>query len=141
MKLSSQKIQRGKKIELQMTSMIDVVFLLLIFFMTTAAFVKTERDLDSAIKVKKKSATAARADFEPAIVDIVRDGETFVYKMGSRKMTTQDDLIALLRRMENKGDGAFVRVRDEAPFHMAAAAVQACKKAGFQLVSYVPLAD
>ncbi|MCB0185031.1 MAG: biopolymer transporter ExbD, partial [Caldilineaceae bacterium] len=33
MKLSARKLERGRKVELQMTSMIDVVFLLLIFFM------------------------------------------------------------------------------------------------------------
>ena len=59
MKLSSRKIEREKRIELSMTSMIDVVFLLLIFFMTTASFVKTERQLDSAIRVKNKTAEQA----------------------------------------------------------------------------------
>ena len=45
MRLSSHKLQRETHLELPMTSMIDVVFLLLIFFMTTSAFVKTEREL------------------------------------------------------------------------------------------------
>ena len=87
MRLSSQKLQRERKIELQMTSMIDVVFLLLIFFITTAAFVKTERNLDSAIDVERKSPSTTRREFEPTIIHVVRSGETFVYKIGSREMT------------------------------------------------------
>jgi biopolymer transport protein ExbD len=140
MKLSSRKLERGTQIELQMTSMIDVVFLLLIFFMVTAAFVRTERNLDPAIKVKRSSAAQTEMDFEPTIVDVVRgQGGSFVYKLGSRELTSLEELTGVLRMMGNKFDGAFVRVSDEAPFRMAAAAVQACKSAGFISVSYVPM--
>lgn len=140
MRLSSRKLQRESKIELAMTSMIDVVFLLLIFFMVTTSFVKTERELDSAIKVKKKSA-AAPSDLEPAIVEIVRGDSGWVYRIGSRDMTSSDELTGVLRQFDNKLDGAFVRVSDDAPFAMAAAAIQACKSANFLAVSYVPLSD
>jgi biopolymer transport protein ExbD len=139
MKLSSRKLERGTQIELQMTSMIDVVFLLLIFFMVTAAFVRTERNLDPAIKVKRSSAAQAQMDFEPTIVDVgLGESGRFVYKLGSREMTSDEELTNLLKLMGNKVDGAFVRVSDDAPFRMAAAAVQACKAAGYPAVSYVP---
>ena len=45
----------------------------------------------------------------------------------------------LLKQFENKIDGAFVRVSDDVPFDMAAAAIQACKTAKFLTVSYVPM--
>ena len=138
MKLSSRKVQREKKIALSMTSMIDVVFLLLIFFMTTASFVKTERDLDSAIKVNEKSVAQA-SDLEPAIVEIVSGGSGFVFRVGSRELATGAELTNVLRAFPNKLDGAFVRVSDGAPFQMAAEAIQACKDADFVSVSYVPM--
>jgi biopolymer transport protein ExbD len=122
-----------------MTSMIDVVFLLLIFFMVTSSFVKTERDLDSGIKVERESAGGEQSDFEPAIVDVVNANGTFVYRLGSRDFATQQELVQVLRQFENKVDGAFVRVSSDAPFDMAAAAIQACKTANFVTVSYVPL--
>ena len=125
-----------------MTSMIDVVFLLLIFFMVTASFVKTERNLDSAIKVNKQSASAAESFLEPAIVEIVAgQGEAggYVYQLGGREFTTQQELTRILRQFENKADGAFVKVPNQAPYEMAVAAVQACKSAGFASVSYVPV--
>ena len=139
MKLSSRKIEREKRIELSMTSMIDVVFLLLIFFMTTASFVKTERQLDSAIRVKNKTAEQALSDLEPAIVEVVPSGDRFLYKLGTREITSDEELTRVLKSFPNKEDGAFVRVSDGAPFRMAAAAIQACKTAGFETVSYVPL--
>ena len=139
MKLSSRKIEREKRIELSMTSMIDVVFLLLIFFMTTASFVKTERQLDSAIRVKNKTAEQELSDLEPAIVEVVPSGDRFLYQLGTREITSDEELTRVLKSFPNKEDGAFVRVSDGAPFRMAAAAIQACKTAGFATVSYVPL--
>ena len=41
--------RHGSKLELQMTSMIDCVFLLLIFFMVTSSFNRAERELDTGI--------------------------------------------------------------------------------------------
>ena len=140
MRLSSRKLEQAGQIELSMTSMIDVVFLLLIFFLTTASFVRTERYLDSAIKVNSRSASQSANDMEPAIVEVVSgSGGGFVYKLGTRELVSIDELEGVLRQFENKGDGAFVRVSDEAPFRMAASAIQACKTAGFNTVSYIPL--
>ena len=139
MKLSSHKIQRESRLELSMTSMIDVVFLLLIFFMVNSAFVKTERELDSGIKVDRQAAGETRSDFEPAIVEVVNSGGRAVFRLGSREFTTQVELVGVLRQFENKADGAFVRVADDVDFEMAAAAIQACKTARFLTVSYVPL--
>ncbi len=138
MKLSSRKLERERKIMLSMTSMIDVVFLLLIFFLTTASFVKTERDLDSAIKVNKSSSAAA-SDLEPAIVEIVAGEGGFVFRIGARETSSQDELTNILRAFPNKLDGAFVSVSNGAPFRMAAVAIQSCKDADFVAVSYVPM--
>jgi len=136
MKLTS---RGGSKLEMQMTSMIDVVFLLLIFFMVTSSFQKTERELDPAVKVERRAAARAAQDLAPAIVEIVRGGGgEFVFKLGGRETASPVELTEVLSRFENKAGGAFVRVADAAPFQMAAAAIQACKDARFTSVSYVP---
>ena len=130
---------RDKDPDLNITPLIDVVFLLLIFFMTTAAFVKTERELDSGIKVERQAAGESRSDFEPAIVEVVNSGGRVVFRLGSREFTTQKELVSVLRQFENKMDGAFVRVAGDVDFAHAAAAIQACKTARFLTVSYVPM--
>jgi len=136
MRLSSRR--HGAQIELQMTSMIDVVFLLLIFFMVTSNFNATERELDPAVKVQRSAGKGA-SDLAPTMVDLVRGtGGSFVFKLGGRELTSAAELTGVLKQLDNKLDGAIVRVADEAPFDMAAAALQACKAAGFPLVSYVP---
>ena len=138
MKLSSRKANRERRLELNMTSMIDVVFLLLVFFMMTMSFVKTERELNPAIKVDESSKVST-VDYEPAIVEVVPVGSAIVYRIGGRETTSTDELTGILRQFEHKIDGAFVKVSDAAPFNMAAAAIQACKSAGFPAVSYLPM--
>jgi biopolymer transport protein ExbD len=137
MRLTSRKAGKAR-VELAMTSMIDVVFLLLIFFMVTTAWVRAERQLDPALRVENRSAAAA-SDLQPAMVEVVRSGGVAVYRLGLREVTTAAELETLLQQFENKSDGAFVRVADDVPFGMAAAAIQACKSASFVPVSYVPL--
>jgi biopolymer transport protein ExbD len=138
MKLSSRKLERGRRVELSMTSMIDVVFLLLIFFLTTSNFILTERNLDPAIKVDRASSSEP-SELEPVIVEVVEVDGRYVYRLGARVLETAAELTQVLRSMPPSPDGAFVRVADGAPFAMAAAAIQACKYADFFQVSYVPL--
>jgi biopolymer transport protein ExbD len=136
MKLTSRSARHGARVELQMTSMIDVVFLLLIFFMVTSSFNKTERQLDPAIKSERAGSSQAESNLEPAIIEIVRGGEGFVYRLGGRDIAQRDELVSVLSQFPNKQDGAFVRGSDDAPIDMAAAAIQACKQARFLLVTY-----
>ena len=133
-RLSSRK--SGASVDMQMTSMIDVVFLLLIFFMATSGFTVAERELDPKLVVDKPSSTRSTSRMEPAIIDIVPSGSGFVYKLGGREFKTTAELRSVLRKLENKGDGAVVRGDDKAPFDMAPAAIQACKDAGFINVRY-----
>ena len=69
MKLSSRK-HLGSKLELATAGMIDVVFLLLIFFLVTASFLPPEKELRPAIETEKKNASGA-SDLEKAIVEII----------------------------------------------------------------------
>lgn len=124
-----------------MTSMIDVVFLLLTFFMVTSSFIQTERNLDPSIRVERPSPREATSDLQPAIVDIVRGDAGFRYQLGMRRFDSVEDLLEVLQLFDNKRDGAFVRVGDDVPFGMAAAAIYACKEAHFVPVSYLPVSE
>jgi biopolymer transport protein ExbD len=142
MKLSAHKRNREKKFALNMTPMIDVTFNLLIFFMVTMGFVKTERNLDSGIKVQRSTARST-SDLEVAVVQVIKSESSgaFVFKLGGREIAEASELQSLLNQFENKQSGAFVQVSDEAPYGKAAEALQACKSANFPIVSYVPLSQ
>jgi biopolymer transport protein ExbD len=132
--------RHGSKIDLQMTSMIDCVFLLLIFFMVTSSFNRTERELDTGLATEARTVKAA-GDLAPIVVEVIRAEGDFVFKVGGRQLPSREELTDILRKIENKLDGAFVRAADDAPFLMASGAIQACKDAGFLKTTYAPRLD
>jgi biopolymer transport protein ExbD len=138
MRLHSKR-NRETVLELSNTSMIDIVFLLLIFFLATSSFVKAEREYRPSIQVNEKSAASKPNDLEQAIVDIVKEGDAFVFQVGQVKIKSDAELIGLLKTLGNKEQGAFVRAPDDAPFDLSARANAACRTAGFVAVTYVPL--
>ncbi|MCP4080112.1 MAG: biopolymer transporter ExbD [Planctomycetaceae bacterium] len=139
MRLSKFKPTDGQSLELSTTSMIDVVFLLLIFFLVTTTYRPPEHQIRSNIRVNQQSSAATDNDIEPAVVEIVLENQTPTYRIG---MTTTVDLEILsdvLDRYPDKTRGAFVQLSNECPFGMAAAAVARCHRAGFSQVSMVPI--
>jgi biopolymer transport protein ExbD len=140
MRLSHRTKKRDTKLELQLTPMIDVVFQLLIFFLVTLAVVRTEKNLDSAIQAANPS-TVRPSDLEPVVIEIVRPapGAAWVFKVGSKHFKDLPELSALLAQLPNKiENAAFVRAPDDAPFDLAATAIQAAKGAGYISVHYAP---
>ncbi len=141
MRLNSRNRQRRSSLELSMTSMIDVVFLLLIFFLVTTTFVRPERQIVSSIQSNQRRAASKPSALEPAIVDVQKLGADVVYKIGA--VTTDDlrEVKKVLQAFENKADGAYVRVADDVPFESAAKAIGACRASGFPAVAWLPKAD
>ena len=95
-----------------------------------------ERELDPAVKLQQ--AAGQQADLAPTVVEVLARPTGGIVRLGSRELADPAALTPLLSRLDNKQDGAIVLVDDEAPFDLAASAIQACKAAGLSLVSYVP---
>ncbi len=140
MRLSSRK-RSENKMELSNTGMIDIVFLLLVFFLVTSSFIPPEKEIRPAIATEKKNSSRASSDFEKAIVEIVAEGGNFLYKLGGIKTSDKQELLESLRAFPNKIEGAFVKSDDDAPFDMTAQAISTCKEAGFVVVTFVVEAD
>jgi biopolymer transport protein ExbD len=126
----------GDEDALPLTSMIDVVFLLLIFFLLTASILPQESVLASALQAERKG-SGASADLQPQIVNVVQTADGPRFKIGTRELRSKASLSVVLRELPKEG-GVFVRVSGAAPVSAAAEALQACKDAGFRRVSYVP---
>ena len=139
MKLSNRQRSHTHRIELSMTSMIDVVFLLLIFFLVTTTFIAPERQLKSNIKTQQQSANPDPVDLEPAVIDITMAGDQPVYRLGAIETQDLAELDPVLKSFPNKHNGAFVRAADRVPFESPVLAVNACRNAGFSSITYIPL--
>ena len=137
MRFVANKLERAgaKRALLPMTPLIDVVFLLLIYFMVTSSITPSESRLSSALQTESKSGRAADLQPQVVLVDVVDGAAVFI--MGGRVMRTKRELTELLVQLP-KESGVFVKVEGRATVRATAAALQACKDAGFAKVTYVP---
>lgn len=130
--------------KVDMTSMIDVTFLLLIYFMTTTAIIKEESDL--GITLPSEAAPTANPDNMPSehIVDILADGQVL---LNGAPMDRPDDLsmpqlkntlgrLALADRRIKIETIVTVQADPESLHQRSIDVLNACSAAGIKLVSF-----
>ena len=117
--------------------MIDVTFLLLIYFMVTVVIAPPEDRLTPTLQTQQTQSAGANIDFQPQIIDVLRTESGPVYRLGSQTFTSRDQLEVVLRVLP-KSTGVFVHVHEQVPVGFAIAALQVAKDAGFDQVTYVP---
>lgn len=121
---------------LDMTSMIDVIFLLLIYFLLTTTYAPPESHLAPALRVDKVAAGRI-ADLQPQIIDVeIIDGSPG-FRLGDQVLRDKESLRVLLAALP-KDAGVFVKGAGDVATEWAVAALQACRDAGFDRVTYVP---
>ncbi|QDU87976.1 biopolymer transport protein ExbD [Pirellulimonas nuda] len=126
------KMQQQDELQLNLTSMIDVVFLLLIFFMVASKFVEAERSIDVKLPRVDASSQPAQRD---APHHVVLDADGRMQLDGG-----QVDLAALRQtltaKVQQTGDvGVIIDGDARAAFQHVAAAMAACREAGVTDVS------
>mgnify|MGYP006281314573 CR=1 FL=1 len=128
--------RRLDQVSLNLASMIDVTFLLLIYFMISMVIQPREDQLRPAIEAQRESAEGDASDFQPQVIDVMmRDGQPG-YRLGSRWLVGRQSLAEALEPLP-KTVGVFVNVHDGVPVGHAAAAIQLARDAGFRQVTYV----
>ncbi len=128
-----------RRITLPMSSMIDVVFLLLAYFVVTSIVMEREDRLSPTLQVDDGGSIGDQ-DFEPQIVEVAKEGDVTVWRVGARTFTDRESLIEALGRLP-KAPGLFVRVSSGPNVSAVAAAIQCGRDAGFTEVTYVPAED
>ena len=136
MLLRKRGVAKGE-LELQMAPMIDVVFLLLIFFMVTATFRQFETQMRSAMTEQKPSlGPHAKADFENVIIDIRDVAGRVVYECGRNRYARLSELRRLVMGLPLQGE-VFVRAEPSVPVDHPVAVIRMAKDAGFRKVCFV----
>lgn len=138
MRIRTQQSRRqASRVTLNLASMIDVTFLLLIYFMVTMVITPPEDRLSPTLQTQREAQAGPNTDFQPQIVDVrLVDGEP-AYQLGSRVCRNRNELLAALRELP-KSIGVFVKVHDDVSVGFAAAAIQIARDVGFEQVTYVP---
>jgi biopolymer transport protein ExbD len=121
------KTHQDEQPTLNLTPMIDVVFLLIIFFMVGAKFTELEREID--LEVPQVSDVAALAPApEKKVVNVHRDGTITLDK----EVVTLEQLTVRLAsaRRQYADLGVVVRGDGEGSFQQVAAALSAVRRSG-----------
>ena len=136
---NTQQRRRLNKAALNLSSMIDVTFLLLIYFIVTTVFTPPEDLLSPALKVEE-STSAQEQEFEPQIVTVSIQGSSPVYLLGDQVLRSREQLAIIISKLP-RDPGIIIRVEDDVPVGFAVAAIQESRNAGFERVTYVPASD
>ena len=112
-----------------LSSLIDVVFLLLAYFVLTAAFVIPERGLTPAISVDGHGAKSS-VEAEPQIVQVRMQSGQVMYQLGAQTHSSLKTLRAALRLLPRE-PGLVIKASAGTPFGAGAGAIQAGRDVGF----------
>ncbi len=136
MRINVPNRQRRSTGRLEITSLIDVIFLLLIFFLVSARQQPPESELAPALQAERVQGGRS-ADLQPQIVEATLIDNQPGFRLGQNVVRERESLVVLLADLP-KEDGVFVRASNLITTEWAIAALQACEDAGFDKVTYVP---
>ncbi len=112
---------------LNLTSMIDITFLLIIFFMVGTKFTEMERKIGLRVPQVADNANLP-AVVEKKVVNIYRDGQIVLDKSPVTLNELTSKLIAV--RRQNHDVGVVVRGDGDGQYQNVAEVLHACRKAG-----------
>ena len=131
----SKRRRRSTLGALPLTSMIDVVFLLLVFFLVTANFAKKENQLPSALQ--PAGGGVQSSDLQPQIITISLVAGVPTYTIGQVRCNDRQALESVLNQLPRDA-GVAIKAEPDVPIQSIATALQAARNAGFARRSYVP---
>jgi biopolymer transport protein ExbD len=136
-----ERFRRGET-QLQMTPMIDVVFLLLIFFVCTASFQAIEYVLPSEVIVSGAGNSETPIDVPPdldrLIIDVGPSTSAVPWRVNDRPCHTRGELRQLLESLATVAADlpAILDCQPDTPLGDAIATYDLCRELGFEKVQF-----
>jgi biopolymer transport protein ExbD len=129
-------VQMDEGASLQLAPLIDIVFLTLVFFMTTAVFTTLESEIDIQLPTADSSTPIERSRGE-IYINLNADGKII---LNDRQLTVPE-LQDVLHRVAENAPGASIIIRGDraAALEGAIAILNACRNADIQDVSFAAL--
>lgn len=118
----------------QLAPMIDIVFLLLIFFIVTWQFSRDELDLKISVPSSSDSKEQRSRSFREIIINVREDGRTYV----NGEEVDQDALFRKLSAITDVDRDQAIRVRGDAntDFQYVVEVMDICTRAGVWNISF-----
>ncbi len=122
------------EMRLPLIALIDVILFLLMYFLLAGSMEAEERELATTLGSGRATAGDS-GGFTPQVIDAVMQGSRVSYRLGTRTAANRAALTDLIRSLPRE-PGIVVRVADDVSVEAAAAALQACRDAGFTKIAY-----
>ena len=122
----------------QFTAMIDVVFLLLCFFITTSVFSQWEMEVDVVLPTAQSAKMPDRLPGE-VIINLSRDGRISV----NQQTLTREDLADRLKRLAQffPGQSVVIRADKQTSYEQLVGIIDMCRLSDIWNISFATAAD
>ena len=119
--------------------MIDVVFLLLIFFLVTTSFrTPTQSIITAIVSPNNTPAATLDNDVQQVTLAVANQSGNIGYKMGGIQTNDISKVGELLKKLKPKSVQILVKVSDEIPFQSAISVIELCKGCGHESAAWFP---
>ena len=105
------RTENEENFSLDLTPLVDVVFLLLIFFMVSTVFVDFKRQMDISLPSSKSSSPSET--LEPIKVELTVDGQVF---LNGEKVKIEELELALSKISSSQNNSAIIRADKNLPY-------------------------
>jgi biopolymer transport protein ExbD len=145
MKVPNSSQRRGGAMEINMTPMIDMVFLLIVYFVWTSGDLAQEMLLPSRISEQSGTAAAAssdtpppEADFDPVVVRVSWQGDAPLWRVNDQPLDSLDELREILLNLaEIKRDAPVILHPDpEVPLGSVIDVYDLSRVIGFEKIQF-----
>lgn len=137
MKLNRQ--WRGNPPQLATAGMIDVVFLLLIFFLVNSSFKPTERQIESQLTDPQAKSSVAQE--EPLVIQVGFRGQLAEYRVGGQVFGDRIELLTWMKEWPLKSQTVIIEIPAACPVEVPIHLLNDCRRAGFESIAYLPRAE
>ena len=126
---------KGSGVDFNMTPMIDVVFLLIIFFLVSSHLAKQEVHMNLPLPDAQSGIQAENSKLPRVVVNISLEG---ALRMAGRQLTLEQFQQQLLERRMKSGKDLEVRIRSDrgVPYRNISPVMQRCAEAGIWNVTF-----
>lgn len=130
-------VKTPESVGFQLAPMLDIVFLLLIFFVVTTKFILNEQDLKVKVPTAPKTTEETSRAIDEIIINAREDNGELIITV-DREEFTREKLGAMLERMVRLNPDQPVRIRGDAQmtWQKMADVITTCTKAGISQVSF-----
>ena len=143
MKFDGEDGDDEEKNEIRMEAMIDCVFLLLIFFLTTTALIKLEQDLSINLPTMSDELKVKEPPTRPVVVNVRKlPGNSVQYVVDNEQITLSALTVQLSRaRVRNSDQPVVIRGDRDVKWDQIAAVMASAAQAGITKISATMAVD